>query len=221
LRTLEVVKYITLMVGFRPYCGDDLEALYAISLATGAAGGDAAHLYGDRRLIGHIYSAPYAVLAPELVLVAEDDQGVGGFVLGALDTENWQRMLERSWWPVLRRQYPSPDLATRDTWSADDRRAFIIHHPEPVPSTVADAYPGHVHLNLLPRLQGRGIGHSLLGAWLESSDSRRATSIHVGINRDNLRAISFWEKVGFQDLSPMTGGQGRTLWRGRHPSVAS
>jgi len=58
----------------RQFQSEDLSVLYAISLETGHLGGDASHLYGDPRLIGHIYSAPYALLDPDLVLVAADDR---------------------------------------------------------------------------------------------------------------------------------------------------
>jgi hypothetical protein len=56
----------------RPFRPGDLAALYAISLATGHEGGDASHLYEDGSLIGHIYSAPYAILEPRLALIIED-----------------------------------------------------------------------------------------------------------------------------------------------------
>ena len=46
----------------RPFRASDLEALYAISLATGHEGGDAAHLYADPKLMGHIYATSYALL---------------------------------------------------------------------------------------------------------------------------------------------------------------
>jgi hypothetical protein len=53
------------MIDIRRFHADDLEALYAISLAAGLAGGDASHLYADPRLMGHIYAAPYALLEPD------------------------------------------------------------------------------------------------------------------------------------------------------------
>ena len=45
----------------RPLVRRDIDALYSISLATGAAGSGASFLYADPSLIGAIYSAPYAV----------------------------------------------------------------------------------------------------------------------------------------------------------------
>ena len=59
------------MAGVRLFQPEDLDALYEISLATGLAGGDAAHLYEDKKLIGHIYSAPYALLDPALRRASE------------------------------------------------------------------------------------------------------------------------------------------------------
>jgi hypothetical protein len=70
----------------RPYEERDLDALFAISLATGLAGADASALYDDPRMMGHIYAAPYARLDPGLALVVEDDKGVAGYVVGTIDT---------------------------------------------------------------------------------------------------------------------------------------
>jgi hypothetical protein len=66
------------MLTIRPFHADDLDDLYKISLATGLAGDDASHLYADPRLMGHIYSAPYALLEPQLAFVVEDQEGVAG-----------------------------------------------------------------------------------------------------------------------------------------------
>ncbi len=49
----------------------DLESLYRVSLETGHLGEDASHLYADPRMMGHIYSAPYLKLEPDLAFVIE------------------------------------------------------------------------------------------------------------------------------------------------------
>jgi GNAT superfamily N-acetyltransferase len=203
------------MLQLRPYSTNDLEALYAISLATAAAGRDAAHLYRDGRLMGAIYSAPYAVLAPDRVLVAADEQGVGGFVAGAFDTEAWQDRLERCWWPELRRQYPMPDPGSRREWNIDQRRIDMIHHPERTPPQVARDFPAHVHLNLVPRLQGRGIGRRLLLEWLSLARPHGVLAVHAGVNRANARAVAFWAAMGFRTVTPPELVSGRTVWMGR------
>lgn len=198
----------------RPFAPADLDAIYAVSLATGHEGGDAFHLYEDKRLVGQIYSAPYAVLQPELMLVVADEDGVGGFVTGATDTSGWEDRLERDWWPELRAAYADPGETPSADWTADKRRAAMIHRPGRTPSAVARGWPSHIHLNLLPRLQRRGLGSALLDAWLNLPAVRQAGPAHVGVNRGNLGGVGFWEARGFTPL-PLDGPAGRTLWMGR------
>lgn len=203
------------MPTIRPFRADDLDDLYAISLATGLAGNDASHLYADRRLMGHIYSAPYVVLEPELTFVVEDQDGVAGFAVGTADTIGWEDKLETLWWPALRKQYALPSEDDAPRWSHDQRRIVMIHRPVPVPAAVASKFPAHLHLNLLPRLRGRGIGKQLFDRWLTALDGRGPAATHVAVNRANSGALRFWEKMGFRDL-PLDGlSEGRTIWMGR------
>lgn len=203
------------MLVIRTFRSADLEALYAISLATGHEGGDASHLYKDRKLIGHIYSAPYALLEPGLALVAEDDEGVAGFAVGTPDTGKWQERLEADWWPKLRRQYADPAAWPAAEWSADQRRANTIHRPQHSPRQVVELYPAHLHLNLLQRTQGRGAGTMLFSEWMARASRQGVRATHVGVNSANARAVRFWSKQGFDRLELEDGGQGRTIWMGR------
>ena len=203
------------MLVIRTFRAAALEALYAISLATGHEGGDASHLYRDCKLIGHIYSAPYALLEPGLALVAEDDEGVAGFAVGTLDTEKWQERLEAEWWPKLRRQYADPAAEPPTEWSADHRRANTIHRPRRTPRQVVDLYPAHLHLNLLARTQGRGAGTLLFSEWMVHASRHGVRATHVGVNSANTRAVRFWSKRGFDRLKLEDGSQGRTIWMGR------
>ena len=208
-------------VVIRPVEARDVEACYTISVATGLAGGDASHLYGDPRMMGHIYVAPYARLAPDLTFVAEDSRGVAGFVAGATDTIAWERRLELEWWPSLRQQYADPFDVPPDRQTADQRRASMIHHPVSTPAGIATRYPAHLHLNLLPRLQRRGLGSLLLERWLAAARAHGASSFHVGVNRMNTGAVGFWGRQGFQPLARQDAAESRTCWMGRDAEKAS
>ncbi len=189
----------------------DRDALYAISLATGFAGGDASHLYVDGRLMGHIYIGPYAALEPDLVFVVEDAEGVGGYVAGVTDTRAFEARQARDWWPALREAYPTPSTPPTDP-TPDQRRIAMIHDPQPAPEDIVAAYPGHLHMNLSARLQGQGLGRRLLAHWLDAANSRGAGGIHLGANHENHRALKFWAANGFTALPPRPG---RTVWFGR------
>jgi ribosomal protein S18 acetylase RimI-like enzyme len=201
------------MLQLRLFEPRDLAALYAISLATGHAGGDASHLYADGQLVGHIYAAPYASLQPDFAFVVEDGDGVGGFVVGTLDTALWESRLEQIWWPDLRRRYACP-CGAPELWTIDEKRHAMIHHPEHAPVDVVRDYPAHIHLNLLPRLQRRGVGVRLLAMWLESARARDANAIHIGVNHRNAGALTFWKRQGFLPLATASD-MSRTIWMGR------
>ena len=203
------------MPRIRPFEPSDLDTLYVISLETGHEGGDASHLYADKKLIGHIYSAPYALLEPECALVVEDADGVAGFAVGALDTVMWHQRLEREWWPSLRSVYEDPGDTPLPSWSADQRRTFVIHHPAPPPRLVVENYPAHLHLNLRPRIQGKGVGRLIFLEWLFNATRRGAERFHVGANRANLRAIEFWARQGFELLPNSAKEATNTVWMGR------
>jgi ribosomal protein S18 acetylase RimI-like enzyme len=202
------------VLAIRTFRSGDLEALYAISLATGHEGGNASHLYEDGKLIGHIYSAPYALLEPHLALVIEDNDGVAGFAVGTPDTEKWQDKLEAEWWPKLRRQYVDPAARPAAEWSADQRRAYAIHHPQRAPRQVVELYPAHLHLNLLERTQGRGAGTMLFSEWMARASRYGVGAIHVGVNSANARAVRFWSRRGFDRLKLPDGTSERTIWMG-------
>ncbi len=165
--------------------------------------------------MGHIYAAPYALLEPQLALVVEDDDGVAGFAVGTTDTTAWERRLEQSWWPTLRERYALPAEANAAEWTPDQRRAFMIHRPAPTPPIIALPYPAHLHLNLLPRLHGQGVGTRLFDHWASQASARGARALHDAVNRANIGAAKFWRRMGFADLALNGLPEGRTLWQGR------
>ena len=165
--------------------------------------------------MGHIYSAPYAVLEPDLAFVAETDGEVAGFVLGTLDTRAWHDRLEAQWWPALRRRYEDPSETPEAKRSPDQRRCHQIHHPPSPPRAVVDRFPAHLHLNLLPKLQRKGIGSRIAGLWCDTAAGLGATAAHIGANRENEAAIAFWRQIGFDDIEGGDVEGGRTIWLGK------
>jgi len=196
----------------RPVEPDDLPALYRIALLTGDNGADASALYKDPRLIGHIYAAPYALLSPKTAFVAEDAQGVAGYIVGALDTHAFEARLERDWWPELRAQYADPSDQAPDTWTADQMRAWMIHHPYLTPDRVLAGHPSHLHINLLPRLQGQGMGKALMDRLLGLLADLGSPGVHLGTGLANVRARRFYAIYGFNTVERPAGARSRTVW---------
>jgi GNAT superfamily N-acetyltransferase len=203
------------MTEIRAVRPDDLEQIYAISLLTGESGRDASALYDDGKLIGHIYSAPYVQLSPQTAFVAEDDDGVAGYIVGVHDTVAFEAELERDWWPTLRRAYREP-LGDPSAWNADQKRIAAIHHPARSPAVMVEAFPAHIHMNLLPRLQGQGMGTRLLDLWLSQARNAGVSGVHLGANADNHNALRFWGSRSFNRLGPpFVEPSERSVWFGQ------
>ncbi|PZF81817.1 GNAT family N-acetyltransferase [Jiangella anatolica] len=195
----------------RPYESGDDDALYDICLRTGDNGGDATGQFADPRLLGELFVGPYLRFEPELAFVA-DDGAPAGYVLGARDTRAFERDCDRQWWPPLRAKYPpgSFPAGTRDAYYVErlheDRSAD--------PAIVAD-YPAHLHIDLLPRTQGRGIGRALMQTLLAALHDAGAPAVHLGVGAANTRAIAFYERMGFTTLRESANG--RTMGRPTAP----
>jgi ribosomal protein S18 acetylase RimI-like enzyme len=191
----------------RPYRPSDLDDLYRICLLCGDSGADASALYRDPMVIGHIYAGPYGVLSPQTAFVVEDSQGVGGYIIGTPDTRAFEARLEAEWWPRLRPQYPDPAGTPPESWTPDQQRSYLIHHPFPAPRRVVGPFPAHLHIDLLPRLQGQDLGRRLLDLWLATIAEMGARGVHLGVSRANARAIRFYLAYGLDRLDlPIPGG---------------
>jgi len=185
----------------RPYRSSDLDALYRICLLTGDKGQDATALYHDSRLLGHLFAAPYGLFEPSLAFVAEDAAGVGGYIVGALDSQAFEERLESKWWPYLRTRYPDPPPGLpSQQWTPDQHVAHVIHHPWRTPDELAMRYPSHLHINLLPRLQASGYGRQLTSTLTAALRDHGSRGVHLYVTPGNWRAARFYRHIGFAEL---------------------
>ncbi len=185
----------------RRYQPADLDDLYRICLQTADSGRDGTDLFDDARLPGDVYVGPYPRFEPSLALVAEDEAGVGGYIVGAPDSLTFEQDLERDWWPALRARYPEPPpRVARELPVLQQNALHDIHHPWPTDDELARDYPSHLHINLLPRLQGRGIGRQLIAALISELRDQGSPGVHLLVGHANQRAAGFYRHVGFTEL---------------------
>ncbi|MPZ81317.1 MAG: GNAT family N-acetyltransferase [Actinophytocola sp.] len=151
-------------------------------------------MYRDPDLLGAIYVGPYLRPAPTLAFVGVDEEGVAGYVLGVADTRPFETSCERSWWPMLRSSYPRSLFPPE---SPDGRLVDLIHQPPTADEDVVERYPAHLHIDLLPRLQGNGHGRRLLETLFDALRAAGAPGVHLGVGLANERAIGFYDRMGF------------------------
>lgn len=194
----------------RPARRDDRDAVYDICVRTGDAGGDATDAVDDPDLFGHLYAGAYLEHAPATSFVVEDDGVVLGYVVGATDSVAFAATLEQSWWPPLQARYPENER--RDL---DSLLVALIHSPPDPDPAVCATHPSHLHIDLLPPAQGRGLGRRLMETIAHAFASQGSPGLHLGVSTRNERAIAFYRHLGLVDLhaDPITRTMGWSLPR--------
>ena len=178
----------------------DEAAVYDVCLKTGNAGEDATDLHDDPRALGHIYVGPYVHLEPNLAFVLEDEIGVCGYVLGALDSAEFYHAYLTQWLPPIRGKYPEP-TGDPARWTPTQKIYHEYYHPDIFYPQPISEYPSHMHIDLLPRAQGKGWGAKMVNTLLEELKRRDSSGVHLALNAANHRAARFYQRLGFCELA--------------------
>jgi ribosomal protein S18 acetylase RimI-like enzyme len=178
----------------------DLPGAYRTCLLTGDAGQDATALYRDPDLLGHIYVGPYIASGRGTQLVVVDEEGVAGYLLSTDDRLAFEAWAEAEWWPPLRARYPQIDDG-----SPDAELIRHIHRPPRTPPELADRYPAELHIDLVERARGRGLGRALIERLLADLSAREVGGVHLGVDPLNENAIGFYGHLGFVEVARPPG----------------
>ncbi|WP_119269790.1 GNAT family N-acetyltransferase [Taklimakanibacter deserti] len=184
----------------RAATADDLPALYRVCLRTGDAGKDATHLQDDPDLLGEVFVGPYVMLEPDLAFTLQGPRGPAGYVLGALDTRDFNKRLKTHWLPRLQKLHADPGEDS-GLWRGSDWVRHALHHPFLEFPPVLHPYPSHVHIDLLTEARGQGIGRHLMQTILEELARLGSPGVHLQVNPKNAAAQSFYRNLGFIPLS--------------------
>ncbi|KQZ08893.1 GCN5 family acetyltransferase [Agromyces sp. Root1464] len=196
----------------RPYRAADRDQVARICLLTAAGGGDAAGVYSDDTLMPEVFALPYVEYAPELAFVVADGDRVLGYVIGVADTAAFVEWWKREWGPAFATRHPSPGAPTGH--EPDFTEAQLIEAgtaPERMLIAELAEYPAHLHIDLLPELQGRGFGRRLIDTLRDALAAHGVPAVHLGMDAANTGARAFYDRLGFHELpssrpgSPLLG----------------
>ncbi len=188
----------------RPYEPGDLDDLYDICKRTGLTGGDATGHFRDPEILPVLFAAPYAEFDPGLVFVADNGKRAIGYIVGAADSPAYYAELRARWLPRYAERFPAP---TGPPGDMDEVIADLLHHAERmlIPE-IAEDYPAHLHIDLLPEGQRQGLGRRLMHTFFDALRQRGVPGVHLSMNVANTNARAFYDRIGFTQL-PLPEGR--------------
>ena len=179
--------------------GDEAGA-YHVCLRTGDFGRDGEPFYrDDPDALGRIFVGPYLAFAPDHGVILEDGSGICGYALGALDSKGFYSRYEIEWRPALMARFPDPS-GDPSTWTRSQMVHSWYHHPDYFCPEPYAQYPSHLHIDLLPRAQGRGWGRRMLDRVMETLRDSGSPGAHLSVSLPNTAAMGFYRRLGFREL---------------------
>jgi ribosomal protein S18 acetylase RimI-like enzyme len=195
------------VTAIRPYRSSDRDDVYDVCVRTGDGGADATGLYSSERLLPDIFAGPYVAYQPDLAFVVDTGERVSGYVICAGDSRAFVEWYDREWLPGFRDRYRPGDARDERErsmieYGLDMRRCLV---PE------VDRYPAHLHIDLLPELQGQGFGRGLIRTLLAALAERGIPGVYLTMSPANVKARAFYDRLGFREL-PSSSPEGPALY---------
>jgi GNAT superfamily N-acetyltransferase len=182
---------------------DELQ-VEGITFRTGYNGEDLTgrHYFDDRRLFFYLFSCYYIRYEPENSFVVED-VGAGrlaGYIIGTLDTrlqevEFEKRMMTR----ILSRAFLYTSWRYPRTFATLLKLSRMAGglKDDYLGDDFFEKYPAHLHMNLLPEYQGKGLGTLMMRYFEDHLRGRGIGGVHLQTSNYNHKALPFYEKMGF------------------------
>ena len=189
----------------------ELSALMDICYRTSNHGNGPEHRSAQPDLVGNIYIAPYLAFEPDGVFVLQLGDAITGYICAATDTRAFDAFMRNRWLPKIQQSVPPPP-ADRTKWDMDDEWRNTIYTRGSARRDIALAYPAHLHINLLAASRGKGCAKKMMEKLFSYIQSKKVCAVHLGVSRQNSRAVRFYRKMGFtavlaQSESSMTIGR--------------
>lgn len=114
------------------------------------------------RLIG-----AFLCLSPEYCFIVEDETGICGYALAALDAQHFNKKLEISWTPEMNRKYPAPTekLNSGQKLSAEEEMINDMHSKVKIytlPETIRKSHPSVLRMSLMPHIMDLSVPKRIL-----------------------------------------------------------
>jgi len=186
---------------YRPYRPIDEAAVYDICLKTCDDGMDGTEVFPEYpQVICDKLIGATVTLSPEFCFVVEDDHGVMGYAVAAIDAKQLRQRQQLAWRPTMQEKYPKPERTTELTPAEEVIVSLHADVPE-TPVSVTSAFPSVVRLDVLTgRMEDLAVTKRLLSCALSALRAKGSTGVHVELNVGDKCMLEHYRLLGFAQV---------------------
>lgn len=161
------------------------------------------------------WTIPYVRHYGEYGRVAVADGRIAGYILSVPEVSTYEREVE----PPYRDRAAGILHRLSGVLSQDslrDLEASVVTPTGEIPGMkrILGEYPAHLHIDVHPGYQGRGLGRLLMDALLRHHRRIGTRGIHLIAGAENAGALAFYRRYGMDELS-LRGGNDDLVVFGR------
>jgi len=194
----------------RPYLPEDEPGVYNVCRKTNVFSSLALPNLIPDRLVG-----AYLTLSPELSMVVEDETGLVGYAVAALDARQFYSKVQMAWLPEMCLKYPATTPSTSEKATPEEDMISWFHSPklEEVPDAIHTQHPSVMTCSLLPSVMDQSVAKRLVICLLAALRANGSFGVYVPVSAQDRALLEFYSKLGFVELSHGTSAD--TIYLGR------
>ncbi|GFQ66490.1 protein O-GlcNAcase [Trichonephila clavata] len=188
----------------RPYLPADETQVYNVCRRTCDDGMDGSEVFpeypdliGDK-LVGH-----FLCLSPEYCFVVEDETGICGYALAALDARQLKTKCEMCWIPELLAKYPAPKKGNGEMLTPAEEIIASFYNRQKVgpPDVVYVHHPSTLRMNILPTVNDPSVPKRMLTCILSTLKANGSHGVFVDVTVGDKNIVDFFSKLGFFEIA--------------------
>ncbi|XP_013779200.1 protein O-GlcNAcase-like isoform X1 [Limulus polyphemus] len=200
----------------RPYLTSDEAAVYEVCRKTCDDGLDGSDVFPDSPdLIGGKLVGAFLCISPEYCFVVEDEDGVCGYALAALDAQQFLKKTEIAWIPELCRKYPKPKKEDGNMLTpAEEIISGFHNYKTSVPDLVFKHHPSTLRMSLLPTVTDSSLPKRLLACVFSALKANGSHGVYCEVTVGDKNIMDFYFKLGFLEIA-LQGTSDDEIYLGR------
>jgi protein O-GlcNAcase/histone acetyltransferase len=178
----------------------DEKAVYEVCRKTCDDGADGTEIFPFHTdLVGDKMVGAFLTNSPDYCFVVEDQDGVCGYVLSALDCKVHNQKQSMAWIPAMQEKYPKPEK-TNDLSPAEEMiMGFHTHKPYTSASLVG-MYPSVVRIDMLPERCNEGIIRHCLASAIAALKTNGSHGIYAEVHVGDRNTVERYAAVQMKEV---------------------